>query len=99
MCPRVAIVGRGMLAKFYLSVEIIQSFLSHILLVGQLGQSGVESVKLSLKHKCWLGAGGENDSHQPADCGSLSSSLKSGIPDLEPLSQASFSPACQEWYW
>ena len=52
MCPRVAIVGRGMLAKFYLSVEIIQSFLSHILLVGQLGQSGVESVKLSLKHKC-----------------------------------------------
>ena len=43
--------GLVMLAKFYLSVKIIQSFLGHILLVSQLGQSGVESVKLSLKQK------------------------------------------------
>ena len=41
-----------MLAKSYLSVKIIQSFLGHILLVGQLGESGVESVELSLKQKC-----------------------------------------------
>ena len=47
--------------KFYLSVKIIQSFLGHVLLVRQLGQSGVESVKFSLKEKWSLEAGGEED--------------------------------------
>ena len=44
-------VGLGMLARFYLSVKIIKSFLGHILLVSQLGQSGVESVEFGLKQK------------------------------------------------